>query len=91
MCSQSVSLPVQIQLLSNLIFWLKGYANINPRPLPGFRMNLESPTHQACTFSHASDAQTHSISHLLRIESTPIVAHEKKQSVPGLAQIHLAL
>jgi hypothetical protein len=52
-------------------------------------MNLELPTYQAYTFSHASDTQTHFISRLLRIESSAIVTHREKQSVTGLVQIHL--
>jgi hypothetical protein len=54
-------------------------------------MNLELPTYQANTFSHASDTQTHFISHLLRIESSAVVTHGEKQSVTGLVQIHFGL
>src|SRR5579862_5820105 len=64
--------------LYGLIFWLNGNTDIDPRPPSRFRMNLELSTHQACTFSHASDAQTHSIHHLLRVESTPFVTHAEK-------------
>jgi hypothetical protein len=54
-------------------------------------MNLELPTYQAYTFSHASDTQTHFISYLLRVESSAVVTHGEKQTVPIFAQIHFGL
>src|ERR1700751_702566 len=62
-------LPLQTQLFGGLNFLLKGHTHIDPRPLPPLRMNLELPTHEACTFSHASYAQAHSIPHLHHLES----------------------
>ena len=75
---ENVGFPRITQLFSGLILWLKGHRHIDLRPFPRFRMNLELPIHQACTFSHASDAQAHAIPHLLRMKSAPFVTHREK-------------